>query len=60
MKKDKCPGCKEANADYRQPKRPDLCAWCGYNHATGEVAGFVPASDPFDDLFPDSDQQDRK
>lgn len=39
----KCPGCKQAFAFQRQAKRPDLCSWCGYNHRTGEVAGFVPA-----------------
>lgn len=40
----KCPGCNEAPAANRQKTRPDLCAWCGYNHATGEQARLVPAS----------------
>lgn len=42
--KPKCPGCGEADADYRQPKRPSKCAWCGYDHDTGEHAQLVPAS----------------
>lgn len=53
--KPKCPGCKQADADYRQDNRPHLCAWCGYNHDTGEQAGFVSASDIFDDLISKDD-----
>lgn len=45
--KAKCPSCNEADLDHRQEERPHLCGWCGYNHETGEVAGFKSASDPF-------------
>lgn len=40
----KCPGCNEAPAASRQRHRENLCSWCGYNHFTGEQAGFMPAS----------------
>lgn len=39
----KCPGCREAYAFQRQPKRPTHCSWCGYDHDTGTMPQLVPA-----------------
>ncbi len=49
---DLCPSCKETPASDRQMgARSHLCAWCGYNHLTGEAAGFVV--EDHDDYFGD-------